>query len=251
MSVPTEQMQPQAEQSNAPTLQDVEKKYFSSDNIEQGGAYVNEVVELAQNSNIEPVLNFNPQEELPDGYGLAVIPLTKRVPERGNVVNGICIAAIPELATIQAADNGQDWINKVITDNLIKNVTLAAKPKEEGALTSLPLSVADFITTARASGLAAFNEFASQYVSVLKKKGLKFMSKVLLRQTLSSAEFAKQTFPRIPQENWELVIKSMLEHAAKAGIDSGVLKLWLDTRSQAKVDMAEIDLGDLDKMLDA
>ena len=250
MNQPAEQVQT-AQNENAPTVQDIEKKYFSSDNVEKGGAYVNQVVELAQAAKIEPTLNFDPNENLPEGYGLAVIPLTKRVPDRGNVVNGVCIAAVPELETIAEAEGGQDWINKLVTDALLRNVSMAAKPKEEGALTSLPLSVHDFITTSRSSGLAAFNEFASNYVTALKKKGLKFMSKVLLRQTLSSAAFAKQTFPRIDQGNWELVIKSMIQHSNQAGIDVGVLKMWLDTRNQVEVSTVELDLSDLDNMVDA
>jgi hypothetical protein len=249
MNQPAEQVQT-AQTEKAPTVQDVEKKFFSSDNVEKGGAYVNQVVELASAANIEPTLNFNPEEALPEGYGLAVIPLTKRVPERGNVVNGVCIAAIPEIGTISEAEGGQDWINKLVTDALIRNVSSAAKPKEEGALTSLPLSVHDFITTSRSSGLAAFNEFASNYVTALKKKGLKFMSKVLLRQTLSSAAFAKQTFPRIDQTNWELVIKSMIQHAQQAGIEQGVLKMWLDNRNSVEATTVELDLSDLDNMVD-
>ena len=211
---------------------------------------VNQVVELASQANIEPILNFDPDAALPAGYGLAIIPLTKRVPERGNVVNGVCIAAIPSLETVVQAENGQDWVNKVVTDSLIKQVTIAAKPKDETSLTSLPLSVADFITSTRISGLAAFNEFASLFVSALKKKGLKFMSKVLLRQTLSSAAFAKQTFPRISQDNWNIVIQSMIDHASKAGIDAGVLKLWLETRDKVEVSTVELDLSDIDGMLD-
>jgi hypothetical protein len=254
MNQPQAQMpqvaQAESADSKQPTLQDVEKKYFSSDAIEAGGAYVNQVVELAQASNIQPLLNFNPDEAIPDGFGLAVIPLNKRVPERGNVINGICIAAIPELTTVAEADNGQDWINKLVTDALIRQVANAAKPKEEGALTSLPLSVAEFITSARSSGLAAFNEFASAYVTALKKKGLKFMSKVLLRQTLQSAAVAGQIFPKISQDDWKLVLQSMIQHAQKASIDSGVLKLWLETRDQAEISTAELDLSDIDGMLD-
>jgi len=236
--------------SPQPTLQDIEKKYFSIDALEEGLGYVNSVIGIAENEAVEAVFNFDPSEDLPEGYGLAVIPQTKRVPERGNQTIGVTIAAIPDFDTVMDDDAGKSWIIKQVQNLLMKQVDIAAKPKDEGALVSIPFKLSEFITSTRSSGLVAFNLVASLFVSALKKKGLKFMTKVLLRQVLASAAFAEQQFPRIDQENWQIVLNSMIAHAKKENIDAGVLKHWLDTRDQTEIDSTAYDLSDIDDMVD-
>lgn len=232
------------------TLQDIEPKYFGPDILDSALGHINNVINIAGNENVEPVFNFDPEGELKDGYGLSVIPITKRVPEKGNKTVGIAIAALPDFDTLYADDNGRNWLIKQTQDSLMRQVKAAAKPKDEGALISLPFEIAEFITTTRTSGLLAFNAVGSLFVSALKKKGLKFMTKVLLRQVLASAAFAEQQFPRIAQENWEIVLNSMVGHVEKENIDAGVLKHWLQTRNETEIDTTELDLSDIDSMVD-
>ena len=228
------------------TLQDVARKSFSSDDLQNAEAYIGKAVAAAQAANVTPVFNFDTNEELPAGYGLSVIPLTERVPTKGNVTKGLCIAAVPSVNTILEDESGQSWVVKQINDILIRSIKGAASPSEDGSITSIPFKVLDFTTSARASALAAFNALATLYVKALKEKGLKFMSKGLLRQVLSSAAFAEQQFPRIGQDNWQTVISSMKTHAAKEGIEAGILKHWADTRDTVEVSTADIDLSDID-----
>lgn len=231
------------------TLQDIEKKVFPADQLEAGTSYINEVMEICANEEVEPIFNFDPAGEFPDGYGISVIPVTKRVPERGNQTYGVVIAAIPSVEALASDDAGSAWISKIITDALTRQVSAAAKPKEEGALVSIPFKISEFVTTSRTSGLAAFNAVATDYVKALKTKGLKFMSKVLLRQVLSSAQFAEQQFPRLTQENWQLVLSSMVQHVKAKGMEAGVLAHWQSTRDEVEIDITEIDLSDLDSMV--
>lgn len=240
----------EADYSFAPTLQDVEKKFFPPEQVEQGSEYVNSVMQIAERENVEPVFNFDPEQEFPEGYGLAVIPLQQRVPERGNQTYGVAVAAIPSLDKIQENEAGQAWMGKVVTDALLRQVTLAAKPKEEGEVTSLPLKIEDFVTSARTSGLAAFNAVASDYVKALKQKGLKFMSKVLLRQVLASSQFAEQQFPRLSQDNWQLVLDSMISHVKQKGMEPGILNHWKQTRDQVEIDTGDIDLSDIEDIVE-
>lgn len=237
--------------SNQATLQDIEAKYFAPDAVESALEYINEVIAIADAENIEPVFNFDPEVELEDGYGLSIVPITKRVPEKGNQTIGVAIAALPDFDTLYDSDSGRAWLIRQTQDNLMKQIRSAAKPKDEGALVSIPFKIEEFITTTRTSGLLAFNTVASLFVSALKKKGLKFMTKVLLRQVLASAAFAEQQFPRITQENWELVLNSMVGHVQKENIDAGVLKHWIATRNETEIDTTELDLSDIDSMVDA
>lgn len=243
-----EQVTEQPETSNEPTLQDVERKYFGSNALEAGQTYVGEVIAICGKENISPVLNFDADEEFPAGYGLAVLPITERVAERGNVVRGVSIAAIPDFVTVSENEQGADWIKKQTIDAMLRQVAAASKAKD-GSFTSIPFSVSDFVTSARSSGLAGFNHVATSFVKALKTKGLKLMSKGFLRQILASAAFAEQQYPRLPQENWVTVIQSMITHAEKDGIDVAGLKHWQSTRDTVEVDMGDIDLSDIDDLV--
>lgn len=241
----------QAETANSQqaTLQDIEKKFFPPEQLDAGTNYINEVMAICETSNIEAVFNFDTNDEFPEGYGISIIPLTRRVQERGNQTYGVVIAAVPSVEKLASDDAGSNWIAKIITDALLRQVAIAAKPKDEGAIISIPFKIEDFITTSRTSGLAAFNAVSSDYVKALKQKGLKFMSKVLLRQVLASSQFAEQQFPRLSQDNWNLVLDSMMNHVKAKGMESGVLAHWKSTRDEVEIDVTEIDLTDLDDMV--
>ena len=230
-----------------PTMQDIAKKVFAPEAMEKAQAHLSEVIAICNRQNVSPIFNFNVEEDFPAGYSLAIIPLSERVAERGNVTKGVCVAAIPTIAAIMQHDSGEAFVTKQILDILVRQVSSSAKAKD--GITSLPFKVGDFTTSSRSSGLASFNALSSVYVQALKKKGLKFMSKLLLRQTLQSSAFAEQQFPRIDQDNWDMVLQSMIAHAAKDGLDAGNLAQWKKTRSTVEVDMADVDLTDLDDLI--
>lgn len=231
-------------------LQDVARKSFGADDLTNAQNYIGQVVEACNGAGVKPVFNFDTDAELPEGYGLSVIPLTERVTGQGNVTKGVCIAAVPSVNTILSADSGENWVVNQINSILLRSIKSAATPSDDGSISSIPFKVEDFTTSTRSSALAAFNAVASLYVAALKQKGLKFMSKALLRQVLSSADFAAQQFPKIDQENWQVVLKSMMAHASKEGIDSGILTHWANTRNEVEVSTADIDLSDIDGMVD-
>ena len=238
-----------AEQTESFGVQDISRKSFAPEDLQNAQAYIGKAVGAAKAGGISPVFNFDVNEELPAGYGLSVIPLTERIAGQGNVTKGLCIAAVPSVSAILQAESGNAWVVKQITDILVRSIKSAASPSADGAITSIPFKIDDFTTSTRSSALAAFNAVASLYVKALKDKGLKFMSKGLLRQVLSSAAFAEQQFPRIGQDNWQVVISSMVAHTSKEGIDSGILKHWAATRDSIEVSTVDIDLSDIDGMV--
>lgn len=233
---------------NAFTLDDVSRTLFTADDLGNAQDYISKSVTAAQQAGITPIFNFDTTQELPVGFSLAVIPLTERVPGQGNVTRGLCVAAVPSVQTILGDEAGQAWVVKQINNILLRSVKSAATPND-GEITSIPFKVEDFTTSSSSSALAAFNALASLYVKALKEKGLKFMSKVLLRQVFSSAGFAEQQFPRIGQENWVTVIESMKAHAAKEGLEAGILNHWVKTRDTIEVFVDDIDLSDIDGMV--
>ncbi len=229
-------------------LQAIKRKHFSSTALEDGQKYIGEVMQVCDANSIDPVFNFDIEQEFPEGYGLAVIPLTKQVAGFGNVTQGIAIAAVPDYDTVAANPDGVLWIQKQTNAAMLRQIATAAKA-ETGQITSIPFKVADFATTARSTGLLAFNHLATAYVKALKTKGLKLMSKALLRQILASAAFAEQQYPRLPQSNWVAVINSMVKHAEKDGIDTTGLHDWLKTRDVETVKLTDVDLSDIDALV--
>lgn len=231
------------------TLQDIELQVFGPESLDKAQTAIEEVLAICEKANIEPMFNFDPEESLPEEYGLSVIPLSQRVPGQGNVTQGICVAAIPTLENLVNTDTGVSFINKLVQSTLIRNVKVAAMPKDEDSMIELPFSIMDFTTTSRSSALAAFNLLASAFVKALKDKGLKFMNKPILRQTLSTAEFAEQQFPNVAQESWQAVLNSMIDHAKAESVDPGILNHWLKTRDTIKIDTSEIDLSDINNLI--
>jgi len=244
-----EAVETETTETTTATMQDIEKKYFAPEQLEAGSNYINEVMAICELENAEPVFNFDTDGEFPEGYGLSIIPLTRRVPERGNITYGVAIAAVPTVALLASIEAGSNYIEKIVTDSLLKQIAAGAKPKDEGAQIAIPFKLEEFTTTSRSSGLAAFNLVASDYVKALKTKGLKFMSKPLLRQVLASTQFAEQQFPRVSQDSWIFVLDSMSKHVQAKGMEIGVLTHWINTRDEVEIDVTDIDLTDLDSMV--
>ncbi len=232
----------------AEQLQAVSRKYFNSSAMAGAQDAMGAVLEICAANGLDPVLNFNPDEEFPETHGLAIIPLTERVEGFGNVTKGVAFAAIPDFEAVIAKPEGQAFVRKQLLDCMVRQVSSSCKQKE-GQLTSIPLSVLDFCTSSRSSGLAGFNHVATLFVKALKKKGLKLMSKALLRQILASASFAEQQYPRLPQANWVAVLNSMVSHAEKDSIDVSGLRHWVSTRDTETIDMKDVDLTDIDSLV--
>lgn len=227
------------------TLQDVERRFFAPTELSDGQTYIQQVLEVAPAGNLK--WNFNPDDGIPEGYGVAVIPLNERVADRGTVTKGASIAAVPTVDAIAAAEGGAAWIESTIQRALLNAIANAVR---SGA-NSIPFSIADFISTSRGEGMAAFRKLATLYCRALRKKGLKIMNPALLRQVLASAEFAQTHFPPIDQSRWEFVLESMIVHAKKENLDPGILTYWKDTRNEMSAVINDIDVSDLDAMIDA
>lgn len=235
-------------------LQSVDRKYYAPSDIKEGFESAKEIVAGLNELGIAAQYNFNPEEEFPEGYGLAIIPLSKRVPQQGNVNVNVCFAAIPDPETVAQADGGADWIYSTLTAALLAKVANNARPKADGSTAgSLPLSVNDFITSQRAGeNLEAWKKYAPRYVQSLKQKGkgrrIRRLTVALLKQILQSAEFAESVYSKIPQTAWEKVLDSMIKNAKADGYDTSALEHWKETRDSAEMEEPTLDLDDLDDL---
>ncbi len=240
-------------ESDAFKLGDVVKRYFSPDQLQdEAQAAVSKIVAIAKTGEIKR--NFNPEEPFPDGYGLAVIPLSKRgdTPGGGNITIGVAIAAIPDPELVGSHDKGGDFIRAIITDTFISKVANACRPRADGTTApTIPFEIMDFLESRRGrESLKAFSEIAPRFVKALRKKGISYMTAQLLRQTLQSRQFAESQFEKIPQEAWQKVLDGMIVKAREAGLDPAVLINWQETRDATEVaDIGEIDLEEFDNLV--
>ncbi len=242
---------PQAETATVATttkVDDISKAYFPSEKLAEAQTEIEKVNAICSEHELAMVFNFDTEAEFPTGYGIALVPIAKRI-NNENKTLGVAIAAIPDVATVQQHEGGQQFVTDSVIGAMVAKLANSVRPRGEDNETasSIPYTVSDFITSNRAEGvLLAFRKLASDYVKVLKGKGLKFMTESILRQTLQSAAFAEQKFPKVDQATWEKLLDSMIARAEKEELAPGMLNEWKKTRASAELKDEDVDLSDLD-----
>ena len=229
----------------------IAREYFAPAELGKAQEKLTEVLAIAETGEIKVVRNFDAGQDFPSGYGLAILPISKRTEKEGNVTVGVAVAALPDPETIANAEGGADYIRKTILDACIAKLANSVRPRgdDNTVAASIPFSVQDFITSSRGGeSMATFRKLAPIYVAALKKKGIRFMSGILLRQIFQNATFAESQFPNIPQEQWEAIINSMIAKAEAEKMETSVLVNWKETRAQAEMATGEIDLSDLGEL---
>lgn len=233
------------------TLESIDKEYFAPADLEAAQDRLDKVIELCNSLNVAPVRNFNPDEPFEDGYGLAILPISKRE-NNETKTTGVCIGAIPDPATIATSEGGEEYIRGVILSAIIAKLSNSVRPRSNGSVaSSVPFTVTDFITSSRGGeSMASFSKLAPIFVKALKKKGINYMTVVLLRQVLQSASFALEQFPKFPQEAWENVLDTMISKCATfkednktIPLDPAILTSWKTSRDTVEIEQ-DIDLSD-------
>lgn len=251
----TQNAQPeQSAESTDPAerLQKISRDYFPPAKLVDAESQVAEVLEVCEANKIKPVYNFDTDKDFPEGYGLAILPIKTRHASRGNVVTGMAIVALPDPVEVEAHDKGKEFIRNCVIDAELAKVANAVRPRSDGSTAaSVPYTVEDFITSARAAeSLAAFRELAPSYVKALKKQKMSIMTATILRQVLSSAQFAAQQFPTVAAEKWEGVLDKMIARAKSKGLEPGIMDHWKETRATSTVEMGDFDLDGLEGLMD-
>ena len=239
------------------TLADVKRTYFPIEKLAIAETEAQKAMDAAGKiADAKVVFNFDPDKGLPDGYGMAIIPIGKKAKnEKGEDVGeritiGVCIAAIPTLAELQKTAEGVDYITNSIADALVTRVANAVRPRADGSTAHvIPSIVADFITSNRPEGvLAGYNSVAPAWVTLLRNKGMTLLTKELLRSILSSTAFASTgPYAKVPQTTWVTILEGMIASAAKANLTTVAMQDWLTTRDTSGMPHKDdVDLSDLD-----
>lgn len=241
------------------------RRYDSMDDVKRQEFFGEKLLELEDEFNeinkipgVKIAQNFNfAEQQLPEGYGVAIVPVAQRVEVPGQdekksktAIIGIC--AIPSVQLLSETETGSEFlvdaVNNALTSRLASLLRQSLN-RDHGELV-LPLTVEDFAEGGRRSEAnKAFNELAPFWVDALKKHGFKPMTVSILRQLLSSAPYASTVFPDIQQETWEGVIHKMIAAAEKKGLPASGLRAWLETRKD--VEPKKADDADLAALIES
>jgi len=235
-------------QTEKDTIENLRREYFAPAELAKANEELAKVVHAASMLKLAVRYNFDPNAEFPAGYGIAVIPNQQQVKGQGNVVTGVAIAAIPDPATIGAHEGGTDFIQNVVVNACMAKVANAVRVRADGSVaSSVPYSIADFITSMRgAEGtLATYNALAPDMVKALRQKGLKHITSGILREVLQSSAFAAEQFTKIDQAKWVMVLDAMIVRAKAKNLDSAVLENWKSTRDSAEIAVDTLDISDM------
>lgn len=230
------------------TLDSVDRRYFGPDKLEEAEAYIQQVQTVCSDdslkTNCKDVLEN--KATVPEGYGLAVIPIAKRQEGgKGNKVIGVAIAVMPDAAYVAGQPKGVDYITGVVQDSFMAKIANAVRPRDDGGEGTIPFTLEDFLTSMRGKeSLKTFNELAPVFVKALRQKGMKSITPVILRQALQSAAFAEQHYGLVDQAEWLKVLDVMISKAKAKQLDPGVLVSWKETRNERETTEITSDLID-------
>lgn len=227
----------------------IASQYFGPEQLAEASPEIDKAIATAAAAGCPVLQNFD-GDNFPEGYGIGI----RGVSKRGQPLLAVLLVAVPDVSTIAEHERGAQWIQDQITSSLLERAASAVRPRGDEPLladsSALPFSVDDFIAPAkRGEGLATFRALASDYVKVLKKRGIPFLSVSLFRQILESRAFAESQFPNIAQEKWETVLGAMIGTAKKRDLDPAILQHWLETRDSVEVQVGDLSLDGLDDLV--
>lgn len=242
--------------NNAPafTADDLEKTYFGPAEI--GQEKFNTLIANINTLGIAPKSNVPADTAIPDGYGLLILPISKRV-NNENKTTGVAICAVPDFNhAANFTDEGGNALGRTFIENSYYNALAvklgnAVRERKNGqAAETIPFKELEFFTTMRGGdSVKSFSKLAPLFVSALRKQGLRSITQQTLRMCLTSQPFATQQHPKVPQEAWEKVLHTMIREAEKQSLPTEVFANWLATRNETEIEDEIGSFDDLDSLI--
>jgi hypothetical protein len=240
---------------NTKTMSDkIKKKLFHYTKLEDSESHVADVLQTVEECNGIVRFSFDTNEEFPEKYNLAVLPINRKYNGKSHV-QGVTIGAVPSVDLLMETDVGKEWVFQQAERQLQVILANAARPDDKGNLNEdLPLSVASFIESSsggREGVLVAYNTLAPRAIKALKDLSAVFkgLDVKTLRQLLQASEFAERFMPKVKQAFWEKVLDNMLDECEKEDLNPGMLAEWRKTRDTAGLpEVQEVDENELDNL---
>ncbi len=223
------------------SLDDIGKRYFGPDEVAgEGGQYFLAAQEAAKKAgegtflaNFDFNADMGSEEGFPEGYGLAVVPVSQRVDGK-TVTVAIVASAIPTVDMILSAENGREFVDDLVISALMTKVGNAGRPREgQTGVPILPKSLADFMEGGRKESTKGFMDVAPNFVKLLKANGMKNITTPMLRECIQSTIIAEQYYPDVSQERWVKLGNGIVAMGKAKKLDMSVVEHWIETRDEA------------------
>lgn len=237
-------------QEKAYSLADVERVYFAPSQLGSDAARETFAKITALDAPMRS--NFDMNAEMPEGYGIFIIPISQR--QNGETQNtGIALFAVPDMdAVALKSEAGMNFIRASYMSALAVKIANSVRPRKDGSTAaSIPYAQEDFFESMRGSGesLKTFNTLAPDVVKTLRARGLSRITAPQLRSVLQSKTFAEATFPKVDQAVWVKLLVLMINIANQKNLSTDLLVNWQRTRDEATPDEETLDLSALDGLM--
>lgn len=192
-------------------------------------------------------------------HDLQIIP-TFSADESKKLVN-VALALTPKFSEVMKSEIGLKYLSDSYFSKVIKRIRDNLRQAiVEGKSYSLPLEIADFLTTSRAPSQSA--ELKRAIAELVKMLVVKFATKypyakpLLTAKTMASAlaneAFAKQVYPFLIAKDGNTILQKWLESTKQAfaskGIATAEIDSLLETRLTAELDDSAEDDSSLDDL---
>lgn len=251
------------DENGKPITIDSRRVLFGPDRLDHAQLYISALSAHAEQHELEVLSNFELADGVNEGWGLVIAPVQERLPDPEDpsrnklIAVGFVIAQVPWVDVVLAHAAGKDLIENALVAMLIPKVINAVKPALVGEvavtdLQSMPRSLDDFLVRAKkGETYAVFNQLADKFVEVLKERGIKELTKTMLKKVLSNTGAAKTYYPNIDQRNWVITLETMISQAEKLGLDPSLFHRWIETRDEATIAESSLEIDGIDDLLAA
>lgn len=232
------------------SLQSIEAAFFYPDQFDAAQQYMAKIMTVCS-----PRFNWQvkdgEQHNIPDGFGLTIIPIMRRADKKageveGNKVKDVIVAQVPTPETILAHQLGDSFIRRTLLDTLDQRLVTFFKSVDsddeatEADWQEMPTSLEQFLMPKpRGEGLKSFAKLGPKFVKQFKANRLLDMTLDTLKSCLQSSDAAERIYPDYPQSVWQRTLKAMIklapayeEKGKSIPLPTQIFQHWLDTRDE-------------------
>ena len=237
------------------TLDDIDKTYFKPEELVNASEEIAKIMQIPviAKGTVKALRNFKEDEELPENYGMWILPISKTIKIDGEGKRkavGVVFAGVPDLSAVGEHEKGEAFVREVVSEYFAAKVSNSVRPRGDSAKVTgiMPCKIEEFLENRKTHGsMKTFNELADDYVTFLKEKGLKRVTKPILRQILQSKLFAESIYSKMEADGkWLDLLDHMVKTAEARKLDTAVFDDWRENRDEYETDEEDdIDMDDM------
>lgn len=266
----TQPSSPDSPDSKAKTVIEGMDSRRMFDNVTDAAAYLNKCAESFADFDKHPQVlrgilqegdsagDFDPAVYTDSTRVMVAVLANRGEKGKPSTVKAIVVTPAPKIDAILADSAGRAWLDKII-DKELNHVAvrqLRTADDVESVADQMPLSLADYISSARESSggiMETFNTLFRGIIASVAQKSPNWakarLTKNELKKAMESSAYAKEYYPTLEDrgDKPSLFVMAMQlgeREAKKQGLDPAIFAKWTDTRDQKSLAAANADESD-------